>query len=298
MSSYVICLSIVKRKGLRKKKNGESEHLIMTHMNKSISIPRKRSRSLTQEVMNDMSEKIRRGLYKPSEKLPTEPEMMAEQGVSRTVIREAMSRLQAAGFVETRHGVGTFVLPLANSTSLTPELADVVTIRDVLSMLELRISLETEAAGLAALRRTDEQLELMQRAVKTFEENVIKGESSVEADFQFHLQIALATGNKYFEDFYRHLGTTTIPRTRLDTTKFAPEPASDYLYRTNREHQGILDSIRRKDTEMARASMRIHLSNSSERLRRASEAADVHSRTDAAKNPGLESESFFGRTMS
>ncbi len=45
-----------------------------------------------------------------------------------------------------------------------------------------------------------------------------------EADYQFHLQIALATHNKYFEDFYRHLGTSTIPRTRLDTSRFSPEP--------------------------------------------------------------------------
>ena len=82
----------------------------------------------------------------------------------------------------------------------------------------------------------------------------------MEADFQFHLQIALATGNKYFEDFYRHLGTTTIPRTRLDTSKFSTEPAQAYLSRTNREHEYILSAIERKDPEMARASMRMHLS--------------------------------------
>jgi DNA-binding FadR family transcriptional regulator len=246
----------------------------MDNQNVTIALPRKRSRSLAQEVMNDISEKIRRGLYKPGETLPTEPEVMVEQGVSRTVVREAMSRLQAAGFVETRHGIGTFVLPTAAPTVPSPDLASVVTIRDVIAMLELRISLETEAAGLAAQRRTDEHLALMQRAVDAFEENISKGESSVDADFQFHLQIALATDNKYFEDFYRHLGTTTIPRTRLDTTKFSPEPSQSYLFRTNREHQYILDAITRKDPEMARASMRMHLSNSSERLKRASEAAD------------------------
>ena len=141
--------------------------------------------------MNDLTAKIRNGLYKPGEKLPTEPEVMAEQGVSRTVVREAMSRLQAAGFVETRHGVGTFVLPPVAVAKPTLDLMTVVTIRDVLAMLELRISLETEAAGLAALRRTDEQLALMRRAVELFEEGVSKGESSVDADFQFHLQIVL-----------------------------------------------------------------------------------------------------------
>lgn len=245
----------------------------------TITLPRKRSRSLAQEVMNDLTEKIRNGLYKPGDKLPTEPEVMAEQGVSRTVVREAMSRLQAAGFAETRHGIGTFVLPPQAPAAPSMDIMTVVTIRDVLAMLELRISLETEAAALAAQRRTGEHLALMRRAVDAFEGNINKGESSVEADFQFHLQIALATGNKYFEDFYRHLGTTTIPRTRLDTSKFSTEPAQAYLSRTNREHEYILSAIERKDPEMARASMRMHLSNSSERLRRASEAADQQGET-------------------
>jgi GntR family transcriptional repressor for pyruvate dehydrogenase complex len=174
--------------------------------------------------------------------------------------------------VETRHGVGTFVLPSPVADASPVDLATVVTIRDVLAMLELRISLETEAAFLAALRRTDEQLAMMRQAIADFERGLGRGEKSVEADFQFHLHIALATGNKYFEDFYRHLGTRTIPRTRVDTPKLSTEPAENYLHRTNREHEYILDAIARKDPEAARAAMRMHLTNSCERLRRAGEA--------------------------
>ena len=242
-------------------------------------LPRKRSISLAQEVMNDLVAKIRNGQYKPGEKLPTEPEVMAEQGVSRTVVREALSRLQASGLVETKHGVGTFVLsPVAPQTSGL-DMMTVVTIRDVLAMLELRISLETEAAGLAAMRRTEGQLTLMREAVAAFENGVRNGERSIEADFQFHLQIALATHNKYFEEFYRHLGTTTIPRTRLDTSKFSPEPGQNYLLRTNREHENILDAITRQDPQAASAAMRMHLTNSRERLRRASEANEQMARS-------------------
>lgn len=239
------------------------------------TLPRKRSRSLAQEVMSDLSEKIRSGYYKPGSKLPTEPEVMAEQGVSRTVVREAISRLQAAGFVETRHGVGTFVLLQPAPRTPLLDQSTVVTIRDALAMLELRISVETEAAGLAALRRTDEHLAEMKRAIELFEEGVERGESSLEADFLFHLQIALATGNKYFEDYYRHLGTTTIPRARLDTSQFSTAPGQNYLLQTNHEHESILDAIARKDPESARASMRMHLSNSRERLRRADEASNT-----------------------
>ncbi|WP_319242019.1 FadR/GntR family transcriptional regulator [uncultured Propionivibrio sp.] len=230
--------------------------------------PRRRPVSLAQEVMNDLAERIRSGRYRPGDKLPTEPELMVEQGVSRTVVREAMSRLQAAGLVETRHGVGTFArAPSAPKLDLTT----VVTIRDVLAMLELRISLETEAAGLAAQRRTEEQLGLMREALAAFEQGVRNGERSIEADFQFHLQIALATHNKYFEEFYRHLGPTTIPRTRIDISKLSLEPGQDYLLRTNREHEAILDAIYRQDPQAASAAMRMHLTNSRERLKRASE---------------------------
>ncbi len=242
---------------------------------KAPALPRRRSISLAHEVMNDLMAKIRNGLYKPGEKLPTEPEVMAEQGVSRTVVREAISRLQAAGLVETRHGVGTFVLPATSLPAHPLDFSTVVTIRDVLAMLELRISLETEAAGLAAVRRTDEQLERMYQAVQAFEDGVNRGETSVEADYQFHLQIALATHNKYFEDFYRHLGTATIPRTRLDTSQFSAEPGQSYLYRTNREHENILDAIARQDQQAASAAMRMHLTNSRERLKKASEASST-----------------------
>jgi DNA-binding FadR family transcriptional regulator len=240
---------------------------------KDSASPRRRPLSLAQEVMNELTGRIRRGQYKPGEKLPTEPEVMAEHGVSRTVVREAISRLQAAGLVETRHGVGTFVLPSAGRPAYPLDSSTVLTIRDVLAMLELRISLETEAAGLAAMRRTDEELRFMREAVQAFEEGIGRGESAIKADYQFHLQIALATHNKYFEDFYRYLGTSTIPRTRLDTSQFSTEPGQGYLLRTNREHENILEAIARQDPQSAHAAMRMHLSNSRERLRRAGEAA-------------------------
>ena len=114
------------------------------------ALPRKRPLSLAQEVMNDLMGRIRTGHFKPGEKLPTEPEIMAEQGVSRTVVREALSRLQAAGLVETRHGVGTFVLADSAQPKRPLDFSTVVTLHDLLAMLELRISqLEKELTVLA-----------------------------------------------------------------------------------------------------------------------------------------------------
>jgi DNA-binding FadR family transcriptional regulator len=235
--------------------------------------PRKRGRTLAQGIVDDLTAKINAGICSPGEKLPTEPELMATHGVSRTVVREAMSRLQAAGLVETRHGIGTFVLAPVPPTFAG--MGTVLTLRDVIAMLELRISLETEAAGLAALRRKDEHLAAMRKAIAAFDRELKTGKRAIDADFQLHLQIALATGNRYFEKFMRYLGTTTIPRTRLETWQLTPEPGGAYLQRVNQEHEEIMLAIERKDPESARALMRMHLANSRERLRRVVEETEA-----------------------
>ena len=235
----------------------------------SATLPRRRARSLVQEVLDSLTAKIRDGRHKPGERFPTEPEVMAEQGVSRGVVREAMSRLQAAGYVEVRHGVGTFVLSDPAAALPALDLTAVITIRDVVDMLELRISLESEAAALAALRRTKAQLARMQSAVDSFALAIDRGGNATDEDFEFHLQIARATGNQYFENVYRHLGKSTIPRTRVDTAHLLAGSAATYLRQSNAGHQKILDAISQRDANTARAAMRQHLTFSSDRLKRA-----------------------------
>jgi GntR family transcriptional repressor for pyruvate dehydrogenase complex len=95
---------------------------------------------------------------------------MVEQGVSRSVVREAISRMQAAGLVETRHGIGTFVLPPPPAAIMGIDPATVMTVRDVIALLELRIGLETEAAGLAAARRTEAQLAEVRAALAALQQ--------------------------------------------------------------------------------------------------------------------------------
>lgn len=253
--------------------------------------PRLRSPSLSEAVMNDLCARIRHGLFMPGERLPTEPLLMAEQGVSRTVVREAISRLQAAGLVETRHGIGTFVLPQPVAAESAVDFMNVVTLRDVLAMLELRISLETEAAGLAAQRRSEAQLLAMRQTFATIEAGIQSGENTADADFEFHLQIVQATGNQYFEDFFRHLGHTTIPRARLDTARLSPDTGGNYLKQTNREHEYILDAMTRKDAAGARAGMRMHLTNSRERLRHACDQADRKAAANLAIDSGSQANS-------
>src|SRR6185295_9884974 len=127
--------------------------------------PRKRH-TLAQGVVEQISGSIHSGVLKPGDKLPTESAIMEQHGVSRTVVREAISHLQAAGLVQTRHGIGTFVLEKPrNSGGLGIDAESIVTVRDVLAILELRISMETETAGLAATRRSDEQVAELAQAL-------------------------------------------------------------------------------------------------------------------------------------
>jgi len=237
-----------------------------------VGVGRQRPRGLAHGLVEDLGEKIRSQALRPGDKLPTESAIMKSFGVSRTVVREALSKLQAAGLVETHHGVGTFVLQPRAAGMFRLDSADIATSVDVLAVLELRISLETESAGLAATRRTEEHLLAMRQALDDFERNVAVAGDTVAPDFRFHLQIAQATGNPYFADIMSHLGTTIIPRTRITAIRNY-DRRGEYLSRVNREHEEIYAAIARRDPESARAAMRIHLTNSRERLRVAQEAA-------------------------
>lgn len=229
------------------------------------------SRSLVEDVVAQVTGQIVSGALVSGEKLPTEQRMMQTLGVSRTVIREAISRLQAAGLVETRHGIGTFVRDARQSAPERLAESSIITMYDVLDMLEFRISLETQAAGLAAAKRTEEDLALLANDLKKFVEQVRKGDNAIREDLDFHLHIGKSTGNRYFEEVYRFIGQKTIPRTRLKIAQYTADSQEAYLMRNHLEHQAVLDAIARQDAESAQAAMRIHLVNSRERLRRALE---------------------------
>ena len=246
--------------------------------------PRRRGRGLAHGLVDDLGEKIRSQQLRPGDKLPTESAIMQAYGVSRTVVREALSKLQAGGLVETHHGIGTFVLQPRVAGMFRLEGSDIATTVDVLAVLELRISLETESAGLAATRRNEEQLLAMREALDDFQRNVQEAGDTVAPDFRFHLQIAQATGNPYFADIMSHLGTTIIPRTRISAIR-THDRRGEYLSRVNREHEEIYAAIARQDPESARAAMRIHLTNSRERLRVAQEAAQQAAQQGSAATP-------------
>jgi GntR family transcriptional repressor for pyruvate dehydrogenase complex len=233
----------------------------------SPSAPAKKN-NLAQRVVAHLADSIQHGALAAGDKLPTEVEIMRILMVSRSVVREAISHLQAAGLVETRHGIGTFVLdpPSVHQLGLDPR--TVVTVRDVLAILELRISLETEAVSLAASRRSDAQLQQLRAALDAFRAAVRDGGETIPSDVCFHLLVAQCSGNRYFHALLGHLGTNMIPRSRIDSARLANHNPAAFMERVVNEHEDIYNAIARKDSETARAAMRIHLVNSLEPLRR------------------------------
>ena len=242
-----------------------------------IATVRARAPQLAHKLVVHFAERIKSGVLQPGAKLPTEKEITRDHLVSRAVVREALSQLQAARLVEARQGLGTFVLETAASSAFTIDPATILTMRDVLALLEFRISFETEASYLAAQRHTTDQLARMRECIETIARLLEAGTETKKADYEFHLAIAAATGNRYFGELLGHLGLAILPRARVDLRYLAPTDAAEYLQRSNREHRDIYQAIARRDGDGARAAMRTHLSNSRERLRQLSEAAQARS---------------------
>ncbi len=224
---------------------------------------RRRSNNLAQGVVEALTQRILLGQFKPGEKLPSESTIVAEHGVSRTVVREALSKLQASGLVETRHGIGTFVLAPHAQSGLR---LNVDTVASVRSMLELRLGLEVQAVALAALRRSDEQLARMREALTAYQASLANNDSCVEDDKCFHQLIAEATGNTFFTEIMLHLGNAMIPRTQVKGAERGGADFAQLGYLANLEHEAIFNAIKRQDPDAARAAMVLHLTNSRDRF--------------------------------
>ena len=225
--------------------------------------------SLAARIVRGLGARILRGALKPGDRLPSEHELGDAFGVSRAVVREAITSLKAEGLVATRQGAGAFVLQTRRAGTFHVAHADLSTLEELIHMMELRATVEAEGAGLAALRRSGAQLVGLREALDRMARSIEHGEDAVEPDFQFHLRIAEATGNRHFAGFIRYVGTMLIPRTRVNVIGREPAKRREYLAGVNREHEEIYRAIAAQDADGARAAMRTHLERSRERLRSA-----------------------------
>jgi GntR family transcriptional repressor for pyruvate dehydrogenase complex len=220
--------------------------------------------NLTSELVRRLASEIRAGRLNPGDRLPTEQALMRQAGVSRTVVREAVSALRAEGLVTTRQGVGAFVTDPASRGQVRIAPEEMCSLADVLQVIELRIAIETEAAGLAAERRDLASMERIETAAVAFAAAVDAGESAVMQDLDFHRAIFAATGNGFFPRFLEFLGPILIPRQTVRTQMEGAHRAT-YLRGVREEHARIAAAIVAGQPLAARSAMRRHLSASRDR---------------------------------
>lgn len=221
-------------------------------------------RTLADQLTDQLVQDIRRGAYPVNARLPTERGMTQQYGVSRTVIREVMSRLKSAGLVETRQGSGTVVLDPASSDAFRLGRPDEDPARGVLRIIELRRGLEGEMAALAAERRSEHKMQLINHALAAIDHAVAKNGDGVQEDLAFHMAIAHATGNPHYPELLGML--TRALKDAIHITR-GNEARQEFLANQVREeHEAIRAAIQRQDIDAARAAAFHHMLNTAKRI--------------------------------
>src|SRR6478672_7289110 len=164
---------------------------MMTRSTMSLSVtqPLSARLSLTGELVVRLTDDITSGKIPPGSQLPTEQELIAATGVSRTVVREAVAALRAEGLVVTRQGVGAFV-PENARRPFRVDVGRLSSIREVLEVMELRTGIEVEAAGLAAERASAAQVRKIVDCLDMIDRALKRGEDAIDQDFALHCSIA------------------------------------------------------------------------------------------------------------
>lgn len=239
--------------------------------------PPRRRGNLVRDVEQALRGAIAAGTYVVGDKLPSESELTRSYGVSRTVVREAVSSLRLSGLVEAREGVGVFVSASTapSDTAALFRLEDPRRLSAVIEMLELRVAVEVEAAGLAAERRSPAQAEAVRERCDDLDGAT--GRASTNADLAFHLAVADATNNPQFRRMLELMGLDAIPRSALSADRASEPtqgaevlvgPPTEYLRQIHDEHRRIAEAILGGDRSGARSAMREHLEGSRDRYRR------------------------------
>ncbi len=222
---------------------------------------------LSERVVDALRGRILSGELIALQKLPTESRLTEVFGVSRTVIREAIATLAAEGLVEPRQGAGVFVMERPARAFAAISAENGTTISNALNVLEVRMGIEIESAGLAAIRRNGAQEAKIQEAFFEFERLLGVGQPTGKTDFAFHRAIAAATNNPFYVEVLDALGSRTIPCDVTSPWGTDSVLTREYQEGLQREHLVILRAISRGDADAARNGMRAHLSASQQRYR-------------------------------
>lgn len=217
---------------------------------------------LADRVYHLIYSRISNGDYPANQKLPSEKVLAEEFGVSRPILREALERLRDQGLIHSRQGAGSFVREIRTAPL---GFARVETIADIQRCYEFRLCIETMAARLAAERRSEQGLEALATALSLMEGATDSQTHREDADFAFHLAIAQAANNQYFEASMRALREHIYVGMKLHGQSLMTDGAKA-LRAVFGEHSEIFEAIRDGDGDRAAALMSRHLTHSRSRL--------------------------------
>ncbi len=212
---------------------------------------------ISDQVFDQLKELIFRGEMKPGEKIMPERELSDALGVSRTSVRDAISKLVVMGLLEQRQGQGTFIRSMdsiQNNPLAAAMDAQDATLED---LLEVRMGLECNAAALAAQRAVESDLHFLERSIADMHKEVASGELGTEADVSFHMAISYATKNPVQVDIMKSFYDFLFIGIKENLSHLYKEPGN--IDKIVEQHKEIFAAIRNHDTEQASVSMKRHI---------------------------------------
>ncbi len=222
---------------------------------------------LSDKLAELLRQHIESGKWAPGDKLPTEQQLTEQFQVSRTVVREAVSRLKSMGLLTSRQGAGMFVAPRIQARALAFDPTVLTSLDAVLQVVEVRRTLEGEVAALAAQRITPAKARAIEDAMAAIEEAVQRGEDGVEQDLRFHRAIARATDNPQFErllDFLEQYQRDAIKVTRANEAMH-----SEFMKQVRAEHAAIARAVVSGRPDLARKAATQHMVHAASRIEQA-----------------------------
>jgi GntR family transcriptional regulator, transcriptional repressor for pyruvate dehydrogenase complex len=207
--------------------------------------------TLADATAAQLENRITAGEWTVGSRLPTEPELMAELGVGRSTVREAVRTLARIGLVQVRQGDGTYVTErrVAHESLLTRcQRAQLREIQDV------REALDLQAARLAAERRTDDDLAALRTLLEARADAADRrdAEAYAAADVAFHQRIVASTQNDMLVDLYRVIGETLVHSLAARKQQSAFDDVD-----TTAEHEAVLAAIAARTPDAAAAAVAI-----------------------------------------
>lgn len=207
---------------------------------------------LVDQVIRQLEQQVRSGAWEVGERLPAEQRLAEQLGVGRSTVREAVRALASSGLVESRQGAGTFVRARAPRTT---DLAARLRRAGVLEVYEVRHGLELQAARLAAVRRTGDDVDRLDAALVRRRRARAAGRAGafIDADLDFHRGVIAAARNPVLTDLF-DVFLDALRAALIDLTE-DPELGHD----THPQHVALAAAIRRGDPEAAAAATLEHL---------------------------------------